>query len=584
MEFRILGPLEIDDDGRGVTVRRGKEQALLAYLLLHPNEFVPTDRLIDELWGERPTPTARKTLQNAVSQLRRALGDGRLVTEPGGYRFRLEHGELDLHRFEHLAEEGRKSGDAELLRDALATWRGEPLANLRDEPFAQRAAGQLEDARLAVVEDRIDADLAAGRDAELVPELEQLIAAHPLRERPYGQLMLALYRGGRQGDALDAYRRARKTFTEEIGLEPSPRLQELERRILKHDPALAAPERAPQAGGRDAVAGPHRRRPVVAAAAALLCAAGVALLVVLVTGGGHKVPTVVANSLVKLDPRTDRVVAVIPVGHQPTSVAVVGDSVWVVNTGDATVTRFDTNSGAVDTFGTVRNPVGMAADGDRAVWISTASYESVVRVDARTFAAEQVVPLGHTTFLLAAGAGALWVTEPAHSYAERGTVARLDLTGMKAPERFRVGVIPAGIAVGEGAAWVANLGSGTVSRIGLNDGHVEDIPAGPSPGAVATGFGSVWVIIGDDKSVWRLNPITRRPDAVINVHGDPFDITAGEGAVWTANPRAGTVSRIDPRTNALVKRIHLGFNPQGITVGAGAVWVTVGKGPLSFPF
>jgi DNA-binding SARP family transcriptional activator/streptogramin lyase len=584
MEFRILGSLEVDDDGRRVTVRRGKEQALLAYLLLHANEFVPTDRLIDELWGERPTPTARKTLQNAVSQLRRAVGDDRILTEPSGYRFRLEHGELDLHRFEDLAVQGRTSGNGELLRAALGTWRGEPLASLRDELFAQRAALQLEDARLAVLEDRIDADLAAGLHAELVPELEQLIAAHPLRERPYGQLMLALYRGGRQGDALDTYRRARKTLSEEIGLEPSPRLQELERRILKHDPALAAPERAPRAVGRDAVTRPHRRRLVVAAAAALLCAGGVALLVVLVTDGGHKVPTVVANSLVKIDPRTDRVVDVIPVGHQPTSIKVVGDSVWVVNTGDETVTRFDTKSGAVDTLGTVRNPVGMAADGDRAVWISTATYESVVRVDARTFAAEQVVPLGHTTFLLAAGAGSLWVTEPAHSYAERGTVARLDLTGMKPPERFQVGVIPSGIAVGEGAAWVANIGSGSVSRIALNDGHVDEIPAGPSPGAVATGFGSVWVIIGDDKSVWRLNPVTRRPDAVINVHGDPFDIAVGEGAVWTANPRAGTVSRIDPRTNALVKRIHLGFNPQGIALGAGAIWVAVGKGPLQFPF
>lgn len=584
MEFRILGPLEVVDHGRRVTVRRGKEQALLAYLLLHANEFVSTDRLIDELWGERPTPTARKTLQNAVAQLRRAVGEGRVVTEPGGYRFRLEHGELDLHRFEDLAAQGRKSGGAEPLRAALATWRGEPLANLRDENFAQRAAQQLDDARLAVLEDRIDADLAAGRDAELVPELERLIAAEPLRERPYGQLMLALYRAGRQADALGAYRRARKTLSEEIGLDPTPQLQDLERRILNQDPELAAPERAPRPDGRDTVTGRHRRRLVVAAAAALLCAGGVALLVVLVTRGGHKAPAVVANSLVKIDPRTDRVVDVIPVGHQPTSVKVVGDSVWVVNTGDATVSRFDTRSGAVDTLGTVRNPVGMAADDDRAVWISTATYESVVRVDARTFAAEQVVPLGHTTFLLAVGAGSLWVTEPAHSYSERGTVSRLDLTGAKPPERFRVGVIPSGIAVGEGAAWVANIGSGSVSRIALNDGHVDEIPAGPSPGAVATGFGSVWVIIGDDKSVWRLNPATRRPDAVINVHGDPFDITAGEGAVWTANPRAGTVSRIDPRTNALVKRIHLGYSPLGIAVGGGAVWVTVGKGGLSFPF
>lgn len=578
MEFRILGPLGVDDDGRSVAVRRGKEQALLAYLLLHANEFVPTDRLIDELWGERPTPTARKTLQNAVAQLRRAVGDDRILTEPGGYRFRLEHGELDLHRFEDLAVQGRTSGNAELLRAALATWRGEPLASLRDEPFAQRAAQQLEEARLAVLEDRIDADLAAGRDAELVPELEKLIAAHPLRERPYGQLMLALYRAGRQADALGAYQRVRKTLSEEIGLDPSPQLQELERRILSQDPGLAPVPRVARL--------PHwrSRKPLIGIVAAALIGAGVLAVTLLLVTGGNGPPVVVLNSLVKIDPRTNKIVDVIRVGRQPTGVAVSGNTVWVVNTNDATVSRVNTLSGAVDTLGKVRNPVGIVAEGDRAVWISTATYRSVVRVDAGTLEPAQVIPLGRTTFLLAVGAGSLWVTEPAANKGTPGSVTRLDLSGTTAPETVRVGAIPAGIAVGEGAAWVTNIGSGTVSRIGLSDGHVEDIPAGPSPGAVATGFGSVWVIVGDDKSVWRLNPSTRRPDAVIDARGDPFAIAVGEGAVWTANPRAGTVSRIDPRTNAVVKRIHLGLTPQGIAVGAGAVWVALGKGPLQFPF
>jgi DNA-binding SARP family transcriptional activator len=163
VEFRILGPLEIVGDDGPVTVHRGKEQALLAFMLLHPNELLPSDRLIDELWDEHPPATAAKILQNAVSQLRKALGDGRLETRPPGYVFHLRPGELDLERFEELARDGRSE-------EALALWRGPPLVDLREERFADDARRRLDDERLAVLEDRIDADLAAGRGAQLVPE------------------------------------------------------------------------------------------------------------------------------------------------------------------------------------------------------------------------------------------------------------------------------------------------------------------------------------------------------------------------------------------------------------------------------
>ena len=295
-------------------LQRGKQLALLAYLLLHPNELVSTDRLIDALWGERPPPTAAKILQNAVSQLRRVLGEDRLLTQPPGYRFRLEPGELDLHRFEQLAQEGRAKHDAQVLRDALAIWRGEPLSNLRDEPFAQHAARQLEEARLSVLEDRIDADLAAGRDAVLVPELEQLIAREPLRERPYGQLMLALYRDGRQAEALETYQRARKMLSEEVGLQPGPQLQELERRMLNQDPALAAG----RASSAVRATQRHRRRFLLAGAGVV----GVAALAVglVLTGRDAKSPVVIPDSVVKIDPKTNKVVDVIRVGRLPVAV------------------------------------------------------------------------------------------------------------------------------------------------------------------------------------------------------------------------------------------------------------------------
>jgi DNA-binding SARP family transcriptional activator/streptogramin lyase len=577
MEFRILGPLEVVDEERPVVLQRGKQLALLAYLLLHPNELVSTDRLIDALWGERPPPTAGKILQNAVSQLRRALGDDRLVTQAPGYRFRLDQGELDLHRFEQLAQEGRQKGDARVLRDALAIWRGEPLANLRDEPFAQDAGRQLEEARLSVLEDRIDADLAAGRDAELVPELEQLISREPLRERPYGQLMLALYRDGRQADALETYRRARKMLSQEVGLEPGPQLQELERRMLNQDPALE-PRPASTAIGSSQR---HRRR-LILAGAVLVGLAALALGLVLTTGDA-KSPVVIPDSLVKIDPKTNKVVDVIGVGRLPVATALGGDFVWVVNVGDSTLTRVDSNSGDTRTIGGLNNPSGITGDGNGNVWVTTATYESVVRVNGKTLHPDITVPLHHTAFLPAVGAGSVWVTEPPFNLGEHGTLARINLATTKLERRFTVGPFPVAVAIGERAAWVTNGADASVSRIGLGDGSVQRIPVGLAPGGIVTGFGSIWLTAGT-KAIWRLNPGTRQVEKIIDVGGAPFGLTAGPDAVWVTLPETGTVVRIDPRTNMVVKRIRLGFKTHTIAVGPDAVWVSVARRPPDLPF
>ncbi len=575
--------LEVLDGGREVALHRGKEQALLAYLLLHANELVPSDRLIDELWAERPPPTAAKILQNAVSQLRKALGDGRLLTRPPGYVLRVEPGELDLEQFDRLAERGRAGGDARLLREALELWRGEPLADLRDEPFVQRAALQLEEARLAVLEDRIDADLREGRDAELVPELERLIGKDPLRERPYAQLMLALYRAGRQGDALETYQRARATLSEELGLAPSEKLQELERKILNQDPGLRG--RPPPGPLSRALTRQPCRRRLLALVAAVFVGAGALALGLVLASGGSRAPTVVPNSLVKIDPMTNKVVDVIRVGRQPVSVAVVGDSIWVVSDTDATVTRFDVKTGETSTIGELRRPTDIAAEDDRSVWVSTVTYQQVIRVNARTLQPEISVPLGHTAFLLAVGDGSLWVTEPPDSLGDPGTVAQINLRTAAIERRFPVGILPVGVAVGKRAVWVSNIGDATISRIALQDGSVERINVGLSPGPIAIGFGSVWLATGRTyDTVWRLNPATRHPDAVIKVGKSPFAIRTGSHAVWVTVREAGTLVRIDPRTNEVVKTIRLGYKPQGMAVGAGAVWVAVGQGNLRAPF
>lgn len=270
MEFRVLGPLEVWEGTRSLAVGRGKERALLALLLLNANEVVSKDRLIDALWGESPPPTAPTALQVSVSKLRKTLGAARIVTRAPGYVLELQPEELDLRRFERLASEGASAlarAEAEraavLLHEALSLWRGHPLADLAYEAFVQPDALRLEELRLVALEQRIEADLALGRHVQVVGELEGLVAEHPLREGLRGRLMLALYRSGRQADALEAYHAARRALVDELGLEPGIKLQELERAILRQDASLTAPETvplpAPEPPGARRAAAPERK-------------------------------------------------------------------------------------------------------------------------------------------------------------------------------------------------------------------------------------------------------------------------------------------------------------------------------------
>ncbi len=240
MDFRILGPLEVLELGRPIDVGGAKQRALLACLLLHPNRVVSSDHLIEALWGERAPETAPKALQVYVSQLRKALGKERILTRTPGYQIRVQEDELDLERFQRLVSEGKLGG-------ALALWRGTPLADFAYEPFAQPEIARLEELRLACLEERIEADLAHGRHAALVGELEALVRELPLRERLRAQLMLALYRSGRQAEALEVYQAGRRLLSEELGLEPGEALKELQRAILAHDASLDLPKRSPPA-------------------------------------------------------------------------------------------------------------------------------------------------------------------------------------------------------------------------------------------------------------------------------------------------------------------------------------------------
>jgi len=233
VEFRILGPLEVISDGLALDLGGAKPRALLAVLLIHPNQVVSQDRLIDALWEESPPDTARKALQVHVSKLRKQLGRDRIMTRAQGYAIRVEPDELDAERFERLAGAGGRQ-----LVDALALWRGPPLADVADARFARREIARLEELRLAVLEERIEAELATGRRGDLIAELEPLVAEFPLRERLRELLMLALYRAGRQVEALDVYQDARRTLVDELGIEPGRELRDLHQRMLNQDRAL----------------------------------------------------------------------------------------------------------------------------------------------------------------------------------------------------------------------------------------------------------------------------------------------------------------------------------------------------------
>ena len=278
MRLRILGPFHLEDGGQPITIGGARQRAVLADLVLHANEVVPSEQLLVELWGEDSPPGAANALQAAISRLRRVLPEGRLITTGPGYMLRFFPAELDAAQFEQLTFEGRDALTAgaaaeavQLLDQAMTLWRGPPLADFRYEPFAQAEIARLEELQLACLEERNEARLALSLEGALTAELGRMVSDHPLRERLRGQLMLALYRSGRQAEALEAYQQFRSTLMEELGLEPSSALRELQAAILRHDPALAA--------GSAAAGTPLARRPVTVLCVALQLASssGVAL-------------------------------------------------------------------------------------------------------------------------------------------------------------------------------------------------------------------------------------------------------------------------------------------------------------------
>ena len=564
MEYRVLGPLEVVDGGAPVALGRVKERLVLAVLLLHANEVVSRDRLIDELWGESPPPTAKKAVNVYVSKLRRTLthdGADPIQTVAGGYRLSIDAHRLDSTQVQQLFIRARESASAgeldtasELFRQALALWRGRTLAGLELEATGRHEIEQLEELRLTALMDRIDCDLALGRHAQLIGELNRLVGENPLRERLRGQQMLALYRADRQAEALDAYQQARQALVEDLGIEPSEALQRLQRGILAHDPALEIPTGVGTRNGSPATAAPaldapeppgtthspprrrSRRRVVTVLAAIAAVAGGIAAILLSGGGGAAGLPRIDRQSAGLIDPGTGKIVAEVPVGPEPRAIAVGGGSVWVANEGNETVTRIVSSSPKTTTITLQGHPTGLAfAEG--AVWAATIEG-GLIRIDPKFDSAADPVRLS----------GGVGNTNP-------GPPA----------------VVPAG-----GSLWVS-APSTTLVRVALGSGGRKSFtPDTGVDGPLASGAATLWAAAAS--FVAPIDPVTGLgAGAAVHLSGVSTALTYGASAVWAVSTNADDLQRIDPASGSVTDTVTVGRNPTGVAVGSGAVWVTNGS-------
>src|SRR4051794_15586515 len=438
MEFCLLGPLEVAGETGSIRLAGPRQRELLAVLLLHANEVVARDLLIEALWGGRLPENPRHSLDVQISRLRGALG-GALATRGTGYVLVVDVERIDAAVFERLLEEGRRANAAgehaaaaSALDTALALWRGRAFADVSVPDAVRADVERLETLRVEAIEERADARLALGDHDVLVAELEPLVAKHPYRERLRGALMLALYRDGRQAQALDVYADGRRRLSDDLGLEPSPTLRELERAILRHDQALLA-EPPPRL----------RRRRLAGGAAAMLAAAAVAGAVVLLSGGG------LSSSHAQVAAEPDKVAFLVAgsgkvFGQAPARATVLAHfgtgALWSVSI-DGEVTRVDPESGhvtaAVDTG--VTHPGGLAV-GYGSVWVTDCCTPTLVRIDSATNAIADRIRLptaqgylASQTGDVATGAGSVWVSQ---GFVNPSYVLRLDPTTGRVVDRI----------------------------------------------------------------------------------------------------------------------------------------------------
>jgi DNA-binding SARP family transcriptional activator/streptogramin lyase len=593
VELRILGPFQaFDDSGREVALPTGRERALLAALVLRRDEVVSVDALVDALWGDAAPSTAVKAVQGYVSHLRRVLGsDGALVTHAPGYVLRVPAGAVDAGRFESLAAEGWRTLEddpepaLETFERALGLWRGPALGEFAFADFAQREIRRLEELRLETVEGRFEAMLQLGRHGAVVAELETRVAEHPLRERLRGQLMLALYRSGRQAEALDVYRDGRRLLADELGLEPGTELQRLERAILSQDPSLDAPvarravtaERtatAPLRGG----SGRSRRRRIALGAVLVAVAAAAATLGYLVVADEPSASVAATPpTLAVIDPATNRVVASIPVGSKPVAIATGEGGLWVGDARDGTITRVDPETRkVVKTIG-IGAPVVDLATGLGGVWAATGGFGEVVRIDPEVGAVAQRIPLGDPEDPLVpsvpsvgVGDGRVWAGVPEGlARIDPGSGNVVDTVDLDSSQALQ-------IAAGGGAVWVTTFAN-RAKRVEARTGRpTAEYYAGGWVYPVTLYRGAAWV--GGSRGIAKLDADTGASLTSSGAIKAVTSIAYGEGSVWLTNAATAEVVRLNSRTGVVEARIPLGGRGEDVVVHRGLVWVVVPPG------
>jgi DNA-binding SARP family transcriptional activator/ABC-type transport system substrate-binding protein/streptogramin lyase len=575
MRFGLLGPLEVRTDEKVLRLGGDKQRALLAILLVHANEVVLRDRLLEEIWPDRPPGGAAHSLDHQISRLRKVLDPpDALVTRSGGYVLRVLPGDIDVHHFEENLERGRQANAAGKPTEALAAldaaldlWRGPALAGVVDEPFLAVEAQRLEELRLTALEERFDARLGLGEHHSLVAELDAFVKHHPLRERPRAQLMLALYRSGRQAEALRVYADARRALVDELGLEPGPELQQLERAILRQDPSLAAARRA-RLG---------RRGRVAALLAVPLAAALVAGVVVLAgrTGGSRADNSRSFDAVAFVSARTGKLVGHTDEVNAPLQSTFFDGALWNLS-GTGILSKIDPQTGkVVARANTAAVPCGLAA-GEGALWVSDCSSPTVVQVDpahdivvGRARLPVPFAPLADATQSVVVGAGSVWVGQGTDN---PSYVWRLDPESGRVRHRY---VIPAGgaeaLAFGDGALWV---GGGVIGRLSRIDPVTNEVtsPArdlGEWLCCVAAGGGYVWAAINPGGTVWKLS---EHGDVVSSVKlgASVAELDYAEGALWAADGEGGRLVRIDPATDA-ARPYRLGHSVMGTAVHGGVL-------------
>jgi DNA-binding SARP family transcriptional activator/streptogramin lyase len=586
--FRLLGPLEISVYGRALHLPRRKQRLLLTLLLLSQEDVVSTDQLVEQLWGERPPKTALSSLQNLVSELRKTLGSDVVRTRTGGYSLGVERASVDVHWFEHMVveagDERRAQVRAQRLRDALALWRGPPLLEFASEPFARVEIARLQELRILAREVLIETELELGYHTRLVGELEALVIEQPLRERLRALLMIALYRSGRQAEALAAYQDARRMLAEELGLDPSDELQQLERAILNQDPTLGRTARATHALPPPRLAPalqPRRSRvrwaPTAAAAAlgTVLLASLIAVLTVALTRGSHVV--IAPNSVAIVDPQTSSVVGNVVVGRRPVALAVGEGGVWVANADDSTVARIDPRTRGIVERVRVGTDSRDLTIGFGSVWVADGKNGTVTRVDAKL---DKITPIrlgGAPASVapvswVAAGAGFVWATY-GNALVQIDPATNQVVSSIPIPP-------PTGLAAGLGAAWVVTDDHRLLQVVPTSSGAkpVARTDLGHRALAPTVGAGSVWLIVDHGTGeIWRVDPDSGAVRPIEGAGRHPLDVAVADdtGHVWAVDS-TGAVIRINPNVELAVEQIRTAADIQSaIAVGAGSVWIAV---------